>query len=173
MDSSYPRARYLHVVRHPVSTAESMFEAWTPLGYWDVAPELFGQFCLSVWYFQHQRIARLARSLPADRYLRVRAEDVVSDPRRSLPGICQWLGISDSKPTIEAMCHPEGSPFASLGPEGAVGGFDPRFLREPALRQATMPATFDLRDDWVVDPWFHVAAIRLAYELGYEPAASH
>jgi sulfotransferase family protein len=170
MTTSYPRARYLHIVRHPLSTALSMYRAWTPLGYWDVSPALFGQFCLGVWYSHHRRLMRLSNTLPPDRYLRVRAEDIVGDPLRTLPQICRWLGVPDSEPMIEQMCHPEHSPFASLGPEGAIGGYDPLFLRDPKLRGAPIPASFELPDDWVVDPWFHLGVIRLAYQLGYAPA---
>lgn len=170
MTASYPRARYLHIVRHPTATARSMYKAWTPLGYWDVAPELFGQFCLGVWYLHHKRIMRLSQSLPPDRYLRVRAEDVVRDPHQALPPICRWLGLSDCEQAIEQMCHPERSPFASLGPEGAIGGYDPHFLRDPKLRGAAVPPTFDLPGGWVVDPWFHLGVIKLAHELGYGPA---
>jgi Sulfotransferase family len=172
MTASYPRARYLHIVRHPVSTALSMHGAWTPLGYWDVSPPLFGQFCLGVWYSHHQRLLRLSASLPPDRYFRVRAEDIVGDPQRSLPRVCRWLGIPDSEPIVEQMCHPERSPFASLGPEGAIGGYDPLFLRDPKLRGARTPSDFRLPDDWVVDPWFHLGVIRLAHQLGYAPAGA-
>jgi hypothetical protein len=169
MTASYPRARYLHLVRHPVSTALSMHRAWTPLGYWDVSPSLFGQFCLGVWYSHHQRLIRLSATLPPDRYLRVRAEDVLGDPYHTLPGICRWLGVPDAKPIIEQMCHPEHSPFASLGPAGAIGGYDPLFLRDPKLRSAPVPDSFELPAEWVVDPWFHLAVIRLAHQLGYAP----
>lgn len=170
MTTSYPRARYLHIVRHPVSTALSMHRAWTPLGYWDVSPALFGQFCLGVWYSHHQRLLRISATLPPDRYLRVRAEDVVGAPHLTLPRVCRWLGIPDSEAIIERLCHPERSPFASLGPEGAIGGYDPLFLRDPKLRGAPVPSGFELPDDWVVDPWFYLGVIRLAHQLGYAPA---
>ena len=85
MSDSYPRARYLHLTRHPVSSVASMHRVWEDKGYWNVRPELFHHFCLAVWYHQHTRILEFARSLPPDRVLRVRSEDVLNAPAESLP----------------------------------------------------------------------------------------
>jgi hypothetical protein len=65
------------------------------------------------------------------------------------------------------MTHPERSPFARLGPRGFLGGNDPKFLREPTLRQATRPSGLGLPTDWNVEPWTAVAAAELAERLGY------
>ena len=41
------------------------------------APRSSDHFCLGVWYYQHARIQRFVESLPPDRGLRVRSEDVL------------------------------------------------------------------------------------------------
>src|SRR5581483_11766354 len=137
--AAYPRARFLHLTRHPISSAGSMHRAWKELGYWDIAPEAFHNFCVGVWYHQHLRIDRFVSSLPPDRGLRARAEDVLNSPRQALPAICAWLGIDASPGAIEQMCHPERSPHARFGPLAAYGGGDGAFLADPVPRAAELP----------------------------------
>jgi hypothetical protein len=168
LDTAYPRARYLHLTRHPVSTAASMHAAWSDKGYWNVSPGLFHHFCLGVWYHQHARIAAHAERLPAGRVLRVRSEDVIGDPGAALPPICAWLGIDPGPEAVEAMTHPERSPYARIGPPAAAGGWDESFLRDPVLRQADLPAVLDLPTGWNVDPRLSLAVFELAARLGYE-----
>ena len=163
----YPRARFLHVSRHPVTTVRSMHRVWSDKGYWNLAPRLFHQFCLGVWLFQHQRIARLVASLPPDRGLHVRSEDVLNAPEETLGRICRWLGVDRSPEAIAAMTHPENSPYAALGPAGAMGGFDSGFLHDPNRRAAELPETLDLPGDWDVDPWMYLGVVEVAGKLGY------
>ena len=165
--SSYPRARFLHVTRHPLTSVESMHRAWADRGYWDVEPELFHHFCLGVWTFQHRRIDELVQSLPPERALQVRSEDVVNDPAAALPPICRWLGIESGPRAVEAMSHPEDSPYAVLGPETAAGGWDAGFLGNPELRAVELPRSLDLPAGWAADPWLVLAARELAKRLGY------
>ena len=167
LDASYPRARYLHLTRHPVTTAASMHAAWSDRGYWQIEPRLFHHFCLGVWYHQHARIAAYFERLPPDRALRIRSEDVLNDPAATLPRICDWLAISSGTEAIEAMLHPERSPYAGTGPDGAAGGWDQGFMRDPVLRRTELPVRFELPAGWIVDPWLTLASAELAARLGY------
>ena len=144
-----------------------MHRAWADRGYWDVEPELFHHFCLGVWTFQHRRIYELVQSLPPERALQVRSEDVVNDPAAALPPICRWLGIESGPRAVEAMSHPEDSPYALLGPETAAGGWDAGFLGDPELRAVELPRSLDLPAGWAADPWLVLAARELAKRLGY------
>jgi hypothetical protein len=166
--ASYPRARFIHLTRHPVPSVRSMHHHWHELGYWTITPELFFHFCLGVWYFQHERIQRFVGALPEDRRLTVRSEDLLNTPGPALERICAWLGIDAGPEAIDAMQHPERSPHARIGPAAALGGGDSGFLNAPALRPTELPASLDVPADWVVDPWQVVAAIDLAHRLGYE-----
>lgn len=165
--AAYPRARYLHLTRHPRTSVASMCRAWAGRGYWQVSPGLFPHFCLGVWYFQHRRIDELVQSLAPERALRVRSEDVVNEPAFALPPVCRWLGIDSGPRAVEAMSHPEGSPYAVLGPDGAEGGWDAGFLGAPELRAVELPSSLDLPDGWAADPWLGLAARELARRLGY------
>jgi len=167
LDAAYPRARYLHLTRHPLTSVESMYRAWSDKDHWQVQPELFRHFCLGVWFHQHLRIEAFVGELPPERALRVRSEDVVNDSHAVLPGICDWLGVDASVGTIEAMAHPEDSPYAVLGPPAAAGGWDAGFLGDPVLRAVELPATLDLPEGWAADPWLDLAGRELAKRLGY------
>jgi hypothetical protein len=147
-----------------------MHRVWHDKGYWNVAPALFHHFCLGVWYHQHSRILEFTRGLPPDRMLRIRSEDVLNTPAETLPRICRWLGLEGGGEEIEAMTHPERSPYARTGPLGAAGGWDQDFMLDPALRPTGLPASLDLPADWVVDPWLELASRELAGRLGYGAA---
>ena len=165
--ASYPRARFLHVTRHPVTTARSMHRVWSKADMWDLPDELFHLHVLGTWLFNHARVKRFTASLPPDRWMRVRSEDVLNKPAETLPAICHWLGVDSGPEAMEAMAHPERSPFARLGPSNAMGGNDPGFLERPALREAEMPTTLDVPAEWIVDPWLHVAVVEFAASIGY------
>ena len=165
--AAYPRARFLHLTRHPVTAQLSMYEAWSRLPYWNVPPDLFRQFCMAAWLFHHERILRFTSSLMPGQTLRVRAEDVLNHPRREMAAICRWLEIDAGREAVTAMCHPERSQFAHVGPQDARYGNDPKFLRSPRMRRVAIPSSVDIPDDWIVDPWLFTATIKLAHELGY------
>lgn len=164
---AYPRARFIHLTRHPVTTARSMHEAWHGKGFWDIPDDRFHLHVLGTWLFNHGRIKRFTSMLPPDRWIRVRSEDLLNEPAVHLPPICRWLGIDPGPEAVEAMTHPERSPFARIGPSNALGGNDPKFLEAPGVRRAELPTTLDLPPEWPVDPWFHVAVIEFAASIGY------
>lgn len=167
LSAAYPRARFLHLTRHPVPSVTSMHRVWSGKGYWTVPPALFHHFCLGVWYYQHARIQRFVESLPPDRGLQARSEDVLNDPEPALRRICRWIGLDCEPETLEAMRHPERSPYARTGPEGALGGWDTGFMSDPVLRAAELPGAFDFPSEWILEPWLQLAALELATRLGY------
>jgi hypothetical protein len=167
MMSAYPRARYLHLTRHPTTTQRSIEEhrrrsAGYPL---DGEP----MRSIAAWYDIHRRILHFTDGLPAERYLRVRAEDVLNDPLRQLECITAWLRIRCDRSAIEAMLHPEASPFACPGPadSGVTGGNDPRFLRDPAPRRVDASCTLEPPPGWTADRSVWQTVADLANRFGY------
>jgi hypothetical protein len=172
----YPRARYLHLVRHPTASALSMAQHWTSHVPADPLPDLPAT-CLAAWLETHRRILRFAAGVPGERYLRVRAEDVLNDPEVRLASVARWLGVRDDPQAITAMRHPEASPFARFGPTdpGVTGGNDPKFLADPIPRKAALPLSLERPHAWDIGPEFWSGVVELATELGYkqtEPCAS-
>jgi hypothetical protein len=132
-----PRARYLHLVRHPGDQSDSLAKLVTasapflPVHALQRAAAITGQ----TWLEHHVNISRFLASVPARQSLRVRGEEVLDDPDSELRRIASWLWLRCDDDVIEAMKHPESSPFAGFGPPGARFGNDPSFLRDPVLRK--------------------------------------
>jgi hypothetical protein len=66
--------------------------------------------------------------------MRLRGEDVMAEPERYLAEIARWAGLRDDAGAVDAMMHPERSPFACFGPINALFGNDPNFLAGPTFR---------------------------------------
>ena len=152
----FPDARFIHLVRHPRSYGESVItlirekEQIKPLPakHWllrlassratpsvDKAPSqgtvLDPQ---DEWYSRNVCIRDFLQAVPAGRQLRLRGEDFFIDPDVVLRGVARWMDVRTDEGAIEEMKHPERSPFACLGPPGALYGNDGHFLSAPVLR---------------------------------------
>ncbi len=165
--TAYPKARILHLVRHPWSTAQSMLKAWSSLRYWNVDHQMAPQYCLNVWLEQHRRIATFGESLGSDQLMRIRSEDIVNEPFEVLLQFCRWMGIDDSDDSLQAMLHPERSPYACHGPMNARGGYDPKFLADARLRPIAIPPR-SAPNEWHVDDDSLRAVAELARHFGYD-----
>lgn len=168
MAVAYPRASYIHLTRHPSTSARSMAKHWSRT--MPAAPVVDPETTwLATWAAAHDRILAFSRRLAPERCLRVRAEDVLGDAERQLERIARWLGVRCDAEAMTAMLHPEESVFACSGPRGSgvSGGQDPAFLADPALRTATPPPPLERPVRWSGGAalWAHV--VELADELGY------
>ncbi len=167
LSSAYPRARYLHLTRHPVSTQRSMQEHWNRI----MPRPLNGQPMsgMAAWMDAHQRIIRFTDTLPFERHLRIRAEDILNDTDPQLAIITNWLGLRSDPAAVDAMKHPERSPFACFGPAGTgiIGGHDPGFLSDPIPRRIEVHRTIEQPPDWTGNAALWDSVIALAKQLGY------
>jgi hypothetical protein len=165
---SYPRARYLHLTRHPVTAQQSLEKHLnrTIPGYVLPGQPMLG---IAAWVSAQCRILAFASTLPESRYLRVRAEDVLNDPHSQLASIASWLEFETGPDAIEAMLHPERSPFARPGPiaSGIVGGNDPAFLSDPVPRRAALPPEVEPPEGWVENSSLWEMTLDIATRLGY------
>jgi hypothetical protein len=124
---------------------------------------------IASWVEDQTRMMRFGATLPGPRYLRVKSEHVLNDPRQHLRLIASWLQVSTENAAVEAMTRPEASPFASFGPaeSGIVGGHDPNFLRNPVPRPVPVFHTLDCPEGCrgYASLWRTVVAV--ANQLGY------
>lgn len=166
--SMYPDASFLHLTRHPRSTGKSLLNNLKRNAEWggtfkadQVDPE-------RIWLRAHTHITQFAATLPEGQCLRIKGEDLLSAPASYLPQIAEWLGLDTSAAALDAMMHPERSPFACYGPEQAKLGNDPEFLEKPEFRASRVhePALAGALD-WAPDREFDKPTIKLARELGY------
>lgn len=187
----FPLARFIHLVEHPRRHGEAVVAAVKdavahhPNG----VPQWLRQLaCFSAaltdessqenaeldpqqaWLALNKNIGDFLEAVPEAQKLRVRTEDVLRDPDAVLASITEWLAIRSDAEAIEAMKHPERSPYARFGPEGARYGDDAAFLRSPSLPAAPavpddLNAPFSWRDD---GEGFSSESRALARQLGYE-----
>jgi hypothetical protein len=164
--AAYPRARFLHLTRHPVSTQRSMH------AHWRGKPSLTGRALIiraaSAWYLGHSRIVTMLAELPDDRWLRVRAEDVLRQPRTWLPHILHWLGLPATDEVLAGMLHTERWRFAAT-PASArrFGRATDSFYHSPALRHIPDPGPVAFDQAWGMDEEMLMRMEMLAGYLGY------
>ena len=172
---AFPRTRFIHLIRHPRSVGESLSRmggavAAAFLGaidYSTIPPVKDFQL---VWYIAHMNIVTFLKDLPAAQKLQLRGEDLLADPDTYLKFMAAWLGLRTDERAIEAMKHPERSPYACLGPINALFGNDPGFLRAPALRRSAPagPPTLEGPLDWRPDGKGFLPEVKeLAHTFGY------
>jgi hypothetical protein len=162
--NAYPHARFLHLTRHPVTTQRSMHAAWE-------RPALRGRELVvtaaAAWYLGHSRIIKTLARLRHEQWMRVRAEDVLTDPRGWLPRILEWLRLPADGPIIERMLRTEEWRFAGTGPDGDLYGGDPGFFRSPAIRAIADPGPVRFDPEWGLRETTCRRMAALAQYLGY------
>jgi hypothetical protein len=143
-----PEARFLHLTRHPGDTVKSIFQLREKIrdkmrdrfAGAQVEPRSDAGAPDKMWLKPHLTILEFLESVPPRQQMRLRGEDLLSDPMAYLRQIAEWLEIDAADSDIEAMLHPENSPFAAYGPENARYGNDPNFMEHPQLRPFTAKA---------------------------------
>jgi hypothetical protein len=162
----FPRASFLHLYRHPVTTTASIAKITQ-------ASQSGRRRTMrdpeTSWSGANQIIIDMTLKLPSDQVLAVRGEDILEDPDRYLSQICGWLGLTTSARDLAEMKQPQNSPYAHVGPPSAPFGNDPTFLKHPeyARRAITLP-TLDSALDWATpERRLKVETINLALQLGY------
>jgi Sulfotransferase family len=156
----YPRAKFLHLVRHPVSQVASLQEH---LFLYD-RPDI----CARSWLSVNQRIVGFCRQLPPEQFTRVQAEQIVSSDPAALSRIARFAGVADDDDAIEAMRHPERSPYVAVPDAVALGGLDHKFLARPALRPPTRPTSLAPVGSWKLPTGLVTEITDLARLFGYQ-----
>jgi hypothetical protein len=188
----FPGARFIHLVRHPRGHGESVLkflrerekEGRVPAAHWmrrlaafpgpnrnrADASEDGNLDPQRGWLALHTNICKFLEAVPPQQQLRVRGEDILSNPDRHLREVADWLGLRTDNAAIEEMKHPERSPYACFGPTGARFGKDRFFLENPVLRASRAEAqSLEGPLSWRTDgEGFSPEVKRLAREFGYE-----
>ncbi len=171
---TFPDARFIHLIRHPIPQCESVMKLGdgifalfvNALEYQENRAIIDPQIA---WHDININILNFLSMVPEGQQMRLRGEELMEHPRQHLKTICRWLEIRDDDDAIEEMMHPEQSPFACFGPITALFGNDPNFLRRPTFRQHT-PKKPPLNDpvSWRDDgKGLRPEVINLAQEFGY------
>jgi hypothetical protein len=173
---AFPNTRYIHLLRHPRSFGESILRlGGKRVAEWmdavDYSTEPPTPDVQKSWYTLHMNIITFLAGVPAKQQKRIRGEDFLAKPDAYLREIAKWLSLSAEREAIEAMKHPEQSPYACFGPPNARFGSDPGFLEAPALRPASPDKELTLEGplSWRQDEReFSPEVKELAREFGYK-----
>jgi hypothetical protein len=156
----------LHLSRHPISATHSLTRAYSQRG-----RPLTPTQALTAWVQGHRHCLRFSRELAQAPTMLLRSEDLLAEPELFLVRVCRHLGIDDSPRAIEAMLHPERSPYACIGPSQAPTGNDPNWMTSPELRRGasgcTQPSLQDLHDLVGVPVDLVMLAMQMGWQLGY------
>jgi hypothetical protein len=122
------------------------------------------------WYVLNRNIVEFLQSVPDSQWIRIRGEDLLTEPDRGLATIAEWLGLRDDREAIELMKHPESSPYACFGPPGARCGNDIFFLQDPVLHAGrAQKQSLEGELTWRRDGRGFLPEVKqLAQRLGYE-----
>lgn len=156
-----PNARYIHLIRDPRDVRLSIQEAFKgvqqrfgiPL-HWFVKDE-------AVWTYCNKRIVDFLHTIPEDRKVTVRGEDLMTQPEALFKDLTARLHLPFHTDILDQMLHPENGPFAHVGPPNAPLGNDTKFLHNPVFRQGST------RSKTPTDG-FSPSSLALATELGYK-----
>ena len=172
---AFPDARFLHLVRHPVAQSKSVMAinegAFTmKVQAFEIGEDYAMLEPQIAWHDVNLNILDFLEEVAPERQLRMRGEDIMGDPQRYLADICRWAGLRDDAEAVEAMMHPEESPFACFGPISAMFGNDPNFLSGPTFRphKPKIPP-LNKPVPWRQDgKGLYPEVVDLAQEFGYE-----
>jgi hypothetical protein len=184
--SRFPGARFLHLVRHPRGQCESVLRyakfcsQGGPLPSWleelasssSALPAGEGEGATDPqwgWYSLNRNICEFLESVPAEKKLRVRGEDLFAEPEMTLSQITRWMGLRTDDDAIRSMMQPEESPYAGFGPQTARYGNDYFFLDQPRFSPAQIrPQEVEGPLGWRLDGrGFWPEVKDLAHDLGY------
>lgn len=188
----FPNAKFIHLVRHPRAQGESVMKylqsrqrlgpvpashwLWHLAGY----PSLSSREAETMtpisdldpqrsWYALNMNICEFLDAVPVQQKLRIRGENLLSDPDLILSQIAIWIGVNADSKSITEMKHPERSPYSKLGPPGAEFGNDRNFLNYPFFCMQTIRSeNLDDPLSWRADGAGFLPQVRdLAHEFGY------
>jgi hypothetical protein len=155
----YPSARFIHLVRHPVTFQRSLQKALLLFDH--------PRVCARAWLSTHRRIDAFCAALPPGQAMLVRAEEALSTPDSCLGAIARFLGVSDNEAALDQMRHPEDSEYSVDGRGELDGYWDPGFLASPELRRPVVPTSLRAPPDWGITESLNNEIVELAASFGY------
>ena len=174
---NFPRAKFLHLLRHPLDHLRSrvhrrlnnLRKVKPTINVYEAAQKFGGADPQMLWYRCNSNILTFLAGVPSEQQMRLQGEVLLADPDRGLRDIMLWLNLRSDQVAIDAMKHPERSPFACFGPRNALMGGDENFFRQPVFRSAQPVAqSLDAPFPWRRDGAGLATRVRsLARSLGY------
>lgn len=166
----YPRARLIHLTRHPLSTLRSMqanhLRSSSTLS---SSPEsvLLFEYYAELWTRAQRLILSVVQQAGPLQAYHVRAEDLIAESNGAWPAMLDWLGIDSSPVVVQALRRPELSPYARPAPLGMEGDGDNGFMQAPVLRPLSVMYTTSIPVQRVLKERLIIELLELSELLGY------
>ena len=171
-DRFFPEAQYLHLTRHPHPTCRSIAKIIGDTDRKRGTNRLDGSDPEAVWFKANNNAVEFMASLAPGRAITIQGERLLGQPDVYLAQISEFLDVDGSQESIDAMKHPERSPYSSIGPANAPFGSDPSYLRNPYYNQRPIPPeSLDALPDWpgrTTNVGLSEPTVHLARQLGYQ-----
>lgn len=167
--SSYPNSRVIHLTRHPISTLRSLLKSHqNSIDYkLNIDFVWLADFYARFWIQSQESILSIVQQLNRFQVIRVRAEDILFKPDIYLARLSEWLAIDSGPSSIQAMKHPEQSPYSRPAPMNLDGDGDANFLRYPQLRPLMILEAPSAPPEWNIKPALIEKMNNLSCLLGY------
>jgi hypothetical protein len=146
-EHGFEEPRYIHLTRDPLAMSRS-FESYhmdqiLPLRENPYSGRTLGEL---VWTLSHRNILEFAEAVPPERLLRLRFEDLVSDPRSAMIEVARFLGLEFEESLVRPYENLESKMVDGLHSESTPMG-DTRLLErdriDPAAASTVATTTAD------------------------------
>jgi amino acid adenylation domain-containing protein len=166
-EAAFDRPLYIHLLRHPYGMIRSFEEARVDQVFFPAdQPFARRELAEAVWVLAERNILEHLATVPDERRLDVRFEDLVRDPEAELRRICGFAGL-DYHPDMAAPYLASSARMTDgLHAESRMLG-DVKFHQHSGVDAGAA----DRWRDWVQEDFLGEPAHRLANQLGYSLAA--
>lgn len=161
-EAYFEDAMYIHLVRHPQAMVRSA-ENFRMQQVWRVGNHPYSnrQLAELIWSLSHRNILNFLSSVPASRQVRVQFENLVGQPRETMEGLCQKLGIEFHDDLIEPYKEKERKMLDGIHPESMPMG-DTHFHGYNQIESAVAEKWMNITDSGLAD-----VTLELSEQLGY------
>jgi amino acid adenylation domain-containing protein len=167
-ERDFDGARYVHLVRHPAAMIDS-FERhhMDQVLYLEDHPFSPRQLAELVWTISHRTILEFLDGIPRERWVRLRFEDLVTEPAGQMELLCRRLGLSFDPAVLQPYEGLDAKMVDGVYPESAPMG-DPGFLAHGRIdASAAAAANAESTATPLGRPTLELAA-QLGYDVGGE-----
>ena len=139
-EAIFDGALYIHLVRQPVPMIDS-FERhhMQQILYLEDHPFGSRQLAELVWTLSHRTILEFLGEVPPERWVRLRFEDLVTDPATQMDALCRHLGLAFDPAVVDPYDRVDAKMVDGVYPESAPMG-DPGFLAHGRIDPSTAEA---------------------------------
>lgn len=166
-EADFERPLYVHLVRHPYAMIRSFerlhMDQVLYLRKNDFSARQLGEL---VWLLTHRNVLDFLGTIPEERYVRLRYEDLVRDPEARMRALCERFGLRFHPGLVDPYAEIEHKMTDGIYPESLPMG-DVHLLEHRAIDPR-------LADTWkgvAEDDFLSPITWELAESLGYERPA--